>query len=150
MSDNIIILVVPIPPTVTLSPPDRIQGAMVGSPLTIQCIANATNVLDDNDVMFTWAEPGGDTIFNDSRVTIKPTTSSGRNYTSSLQISYLMEGDEGAYTCNVTTFDKTGSATALLDPIIGNCMFNIVFHHVCTSNIITQPVTINFQKNFII
>ena len=92
----------------------------MGSPLTIQCIANTTDPFDVNDVIFTWIEPGGDTITNDdNRVTVDPTTSSGRNYTSSLQISYLMEGDNGSYTCNVTTFDMSRSATAVLGPLIG-------------------------------
>ena len=44
-----------------------------------------------------------------SRVTISPTTSSGNNYTSSLQFTYLMEGDEGMYTCNVMILETNGS-----------------------------------------
>ena len=111
---------VPFPPTVTISPPGPIQGAMVGSPQMIQCIANTTTVLHVNMVMFTWIKPGGDIITNDSRVTINPTTSSGNTYTSSIQFSYLMEGDEGTYMCNVTTFGITGSALVVLEPLNGN------------------------------
>ena len=110
---------VTIGPTVTISPPGPIQGAMVGSPQIIQCIANTTTVLDVNLVMFTWIKPGGGTITSDSRVTINPTTSSGNNYTSSIQFSYLMEGDEGTYMCNVTTFGITGSASVVLEPLNG-------------------------------
>jgi len=51
--------------------------------------------------MISWMGPGGDTITNDSRVMISPTSGSGNNYTSSLQFMYLMEGDEGTYECNV-------------------------------------------------
>ena len=55
--------------------------------------------------MISWMGPGGESITNDSRVTISPTTSSGNNYTSSLQFTYLMERDEGMYTCNVTILE---------------------------------------------
>ena len=114
------ISLVPTPPTVTISPSGPIQGAMVGNRQMIYCMANTTTVLDINLVMFTWIRPGGDTITNDSRVTINPTTSIGNNYTSSIQFTYLMEGDEGTYTCNVTTFGKTGSASVVLESLNGN------------------------------
>jgi len=106
-------------PIVVVSPSGPIQGAMVGSPQMIQCIANTTTELDVNFVMFTWIRPGGDTITSDSRVTINPTTSSGSTYTSSIQFTYLMEGDEGTYMCNVTTFSITGSASVELEPLNG-------------------------------
>ena len=54
-----------------------------------------------SSVMISWMGPGGDTITNDSRVTISPTSGSGNNYTSSLQFMYLMERDEGIYICNL-------------------------------------------------
>ena len=92
----------------------------MGSPQMIQCIANTTTVLDVDLVMFTWIRPGGDIITSDSRVTINPTTSSGNNYTSSIQFTYLMEGDEGTYMCNVTIFGITGSALVVLEPLNGN------------------------------
>jgi len=55
-----------------------------------------------SSVMISWMGPGGDTIRNDSRVTISPTSGSGNSYTSSLQFTYLMEGDESIYICDVT------------------------------------------------
>ena len=58
-----------------------------------------------SSVMISWMGPGGESITNDSRVTIGATTSSGNNYTSGLQFTYLMEGDEGMYTCNVMILD---------------------------------------------
>ena len=61
--------------------------------------------------MIGWMGPGGDTITNDSRVTINPTTSSGNTYTSSIQFTYLMDGDEGTYTCNVMILG-TGKLTS--------------------------------------
>ena len=93
---------VPTPTITTLSlPSDPIQGAMVGSPQDIQCIVSTVSGVELSSVMISWMGPGGESITNDSRVTISPTTSSGNNYTSSLQFTYLMEGDEGMYTCNV-------------------------------------------------
>ena len=86
-----------------------IQGAMVGSPQDIQCIVSTVSGVELSLVMISWMGPGGESITNDSRVTFSPTTSSGNNYTSSLQFTYLMEGDEGMYTCNVMILDTTTS-----------------------------------------
>ena len=59
--------------------------------------------------MISWMGPGGDTITNDSRLTISPTSGRGNNYTSSLQFMYLMEGDEGTYECNVIILETSVS-----------------------------------------
>jgi len=91
----------------------------VGSPLMIQCIANTTTELDVNMVIFTWIRSGGDSVTSGGRVTINPTTSSGSTYTSILQFTYLMEGDDGTYMCNVTTFNMTGSASVVIRPLNG-------------------------------
>ena len=84
---------------------------MVGSPQDIQCIVSTVSGVELSLVMISWMGPGGESITNDSRVTISPTTSSGNNYTSSLQFTYLMEGDEGMYTCNVMILETNGSNT---------------------------------------
>ena len=98
----LLFLLVPTPTINTQSlPSDPIQGAVVGSPQDIQCIVSTVSGVELSSVMISWMGPGGESITNDSRVTISPTTSSGNNYTSSLQFTYLMEGDEGMYTCNV-------------------------------------------------
>ena len=88
-------------PTVSITPSGPIQGAMVGSPQDIQCTVSTVSGVKLSSVLINWMGPGGDTITNDSRVTISPTSGSGNNYTSSLQFMYLMEGDEGTYECNV-------------------------------------------------
>ena len=85
--------------------------ATVGSPQDIQCIVSTVSGVEFSTVMINWMGPGGDSITNDSRVTISPTTSSSNNYTSSLQFTYLMEGDEGMYTCNVIILETTESST---------------------------------------
>jgi len=88
-------------PTVSITPSGPIQGAMVGSPQDIQCTVTTGSRAELSSVMISWIGPGGDTIKNDSRVTINPTSGSGNNYTSSLQFKYLMEGDEDKYICDV-------------------------------------------------
>ena len=98
--------------TVSITPSGPIQGAMVGSPQDIQCTVSTVSGVESSSVTISWMGPGGDTITNDSRVTISPTSGSGNNYTSSLQFMYLMEGDEGTYVCRViilrtTTLDDT-------------------------------------------
>ena len=96
-------------PTVTISPSGPIQGAMVGSPQVISCTVSTVSGVDCSSVMISWMGPGGGSVMSDSRVTISPTTSSGNTYTSSLQFTYLMEGDEGTYTCNVMILETSGS-----------------------------------------
>jgi len=95
-------------PTGTISPSGPIQGAMVGSPQFIDCTVSTVSGVELSSVMISWMGPEGDSITPNSRVTISPTTSSGNNYTSSLQFTYLMEGDEGTYTCNVTILGING------------------------------------------
>ena len=84
---------------------------MVGSPQDIQCIVSTVSGVELSTVMISWMGPGVESITNDSRVIISPITSSGNNYTSSLQFTYLMEGDEGLYTCNVMILETNGSKT---------------------------------------
>ena len=113
---------VPVGPTVNILPSDPIQGAMVGSPQMIQCTVSTVSGVESSSVMINWMGPGGDTVTNDSRVIINPITSSSNNYTSIIQFTYLMEGDEGTYTCNVTTFGRNGSASVILEPLNGNLL----------------------------
>ena len=111
------IFIVPLP-ILTISPSSSVQGAMVGSPQDIQCIVSTVSGVELSSVMISWMGPGGESITNDSRVIISPTTSSGNNYTSSLQFTYLIEGDEGMYTINVTILDTSISKTIELNNII--------------------------------
>ena len=107
-------------PVVTITPSGPIQGAMVGSPQDIQCTVSTVSGVELSSVMISWMGPGGDTITNDSRVTINPTSGSGNNYTSSLQFMYLMEGDEGTYECNVMILDTITSSTTKVENMLGN------------------------------
>ena len=77
---------------------------MVGSPQVITCTAYAVSGVESSSIMISWMRPRGGSIINDDRVTISPFVS-GNNYTSSLQFTYIMKGDEDMYTCNVTILD---------------------------------------------
>ena len=105
-------------PTVTISPFVPIRGAMVGSLQIINCTVSTVSGVESSSVMISWMGPGG-SITNDSRVIIIPTTSSNNTYTSSLQYTYLMEGDEGTYTCNVMILDTSGSQSVELQSLTG-------------------------------
>lgn len=88
--------------SVTVSSSDSLQGAMVGDSLDIHCTAEVTfNGVESNSVTFQWLGPEGSPIRNDSRVTISPVNYFGNTFNSTLHFSYLMEGDDGMYTCNV-------------------------------------------------
>ena len=97
---------------------------MVGSPQDIQCIVSTVSGVELSSVMISWMGPGGESITNDSRVTISPITSSGNNYTSSLQFTYLMEGDEGMYTCNVMILETNVSQYIDLNSLTGKKKHN--------------------------
>ena len=103
-----------------------IQGAMVGSPQDIHCIVGTVNGVELSSVMISWMGPGGESITNDSRVTISPTTSSGNNYINSLQFIYLMEGDEGMYTCNGMILRSNKSNAVKLSSLTGKLMISFL------------------------
>ena len=109
---------------------------MVGSPQDIQCIVSTVSGVEFSSVMITWMGPGGESITNDSRVTISPTTSSGNNYTSSLQFTYLIEGDEGMYTCNVLILGVYTSETFEFTNLIGKAWYILVI--LTTYNYVTM------------
>ena len=106
-------------PTITTSPSGSIQGAMVGSSWNIQCRVTTISGVSSSSVMISWMGPGGGSITTDSRVTISPTTSSGNRYTSNLRLAYLMEGDEGPYTCNVKILNARKSVSLTLASLTG-------------------------------
>ena len=89
----------------------------MGSPQVINCTVSTVSGVESSSVMISWMGPGGGSIINDSRVTISPTTSSGNNYTRSLQFINLMERDVGNYTCNVTILKTNGSQSVKLESL---------------------------------
>ena len=95
-------------PRITIVPFGPLQDGTVGSSEEIHCTANTVDGVKMNAVTISWTRHGGDTITNDSRVTISPTISSGNDYISTLQFAHLVEGDVGVYMCNVMILDTTG------------------------------------------
>ena len=90
----------------------------MGSPQVIDCTVSTVSGVESSSVMISWMGPGGSSIMNDSRVTISPTTSSGNTYTSSLQFTYLIEGDMGNYTCNVMILETSELQSVELQSIL--------------------------------
>ena len=88
-------------PTVTISPSGPIQGAVGSSSQVINCTVTEVFGVESSAAMIGWMGPNGD-IMNNSRTMIMDTTISNdeTTYTSTLQFTYLMEGDDGTYTCN--------------------------------------------------
>lgn len=84
----------------------------VGDPQDVICIVASTSELDANSVTTSWTGPNG-VITNDDRVTIN-TTVNNNIYTTTLHFNYIMESDEGIYTCNVTTIDRNVSLSTSL------------------------------------
>ena len=74
----------------------------------IICSVTITPATDPNSVELTWAN-NDRIITTDNRVTITPINitenPSSFTYSTTIQFAYLMEGDEGDYTCNVTVDD---------------------------------------------
>ena len=104
-------------PNISFNTSNRIQRR-VGDSLTIEC--RVDTVPGVSTVSISWI--GGATI-GDSRVTISTTTSSGNTHTSSLQFAYLMEGDEGNYTCNVMILENSTSSVVEILTLISKFFF---------------------------
>ena len=72
----------------------------MGSPQVINCVVTEVSGVTPNSGIFIWSAPNGD-IMNSSRTMIMEAYNSDDNiYISSLQFTYLREGDDGTYTCN--------------------------------------------------
>ena len=89
----------------------------MGSPQVINCTVSTVSGVESSSVMISWMGPGVGSVMSNSRVTISPTTSSGSTYTSSLQFTYLIERDEGTYTCNVMILETSGSQSVELQSL---------------------------------
>ena len=83
----------------------------------IICSVTIASAIDPNSVELTWAN-NDSIITTDNRVTITPTNitenPSSFTYTTTIQFAYLMEEDEGNYTCNVAVVDMIESRSVKL------------------------------------
>ena len=104
-------------------PSGPIQGVTVGSPLAIQCVMGTVSGVKLSSVTISWMGPSGNLTTDIGRIIVNPVTSSGDNYTSSIHFIYLMEGDEGIYTCNVMILETTQSGVVELGRL--TCKYNL-------------------------
>ena len=94
---------------------------MVGSPQAIECTVSTVSGVELSSVMISWMGPDGTVITNNSRIIVNPVNSFGNNYTSGLHFIYLMEGDEGTYTCNVMILESAQTSVVELDKLSCKC-----------------------------
>ena len=111
----IIFYVVPVP-RISLQPSGYLQG-VVGEMQDITCSVTITSTIDPDSVELTWTN--ADSIITaDNRVTIITNITenpSSFTYSTIIQFAYLMEGDEGNYTCNVEVDNMMESSSITLD-----------------------------------
>ena len=115
-------------PDVSIIPFSSIQGAIVGSLQEMHCTIGTVGGVELSSVMISWMGPGGDTIRNDSRVTISPIVSVNNDYISTLEFTYLMEGDEGIYTCEVMILETTASDYVIIKNLTGELAIVCITH----------------------
>ena len=99
---------------------------MVGSSQVINCTVDTVGGVESSSVMIGWMGPGGSSLVDNSRVTISQTTSSGNTYSSGLQFMYLVEGDEGTYTCIVMILETRGSQSVQLQSFTSTLQSQII------------------------
>ena len=81
----------------------------------ITCSVTITSTINPDSVELTWTNASNFTA--DNRVTIITDITenpSSFTYTTIIQFTYLMEGDEGNYTCNVKVDDMMESSSITL------------------------------------
>ena len=93
---------------------------MVGDSQDIRCTVKVDfDGVELNSVKFNWLGPEEIPISYDSRVTVSPTNSSDNTFVSILQFSYLMEKDDGIYTCYVMILNTNRSNSIELGKLNG-------------------------------
>ena len=90
--------------------------AMVGGMQDILCSLAIAFGTDMSEVTLNWVGPDG-VIIEDDRISIIPTFADGNAYTTILQFDYLMQGDEGVYTCDVMIGGNIDSLSVELQSI---------------------------------
>ena len=103
-------------PRISFQPSGYLQG-VVGEMQDIICSVTITSTIDPDSVELTWTNADS-TITADNRVTIVTNVTENPfsfTYTTIIQFAYLMEGDEGNYTCNVEVDDMMESSSTILE-----------------------------------
>ena len=108
-------VLVPVP-RISLQPSGYLQG-VVGEMQDITCSVTITSTIDPDSVELIWTN--ADSIITaDNRVTIITNITENPfsfTYTTIIQFAYLMEEDEGNYTCNVEVDDMMESRSIVLE-----------------------------------
>ena len=100
----------------------------MGSSQDIDCTASTVSGVESSSVMISWMGPGGVITTTNGRVSIGSVTNDGNNmYTRSLQFTYLMEGDNGTYTCNVMILDTSESQSVELESLTSKFICRVSF-----------------------
>ena len=120
--------VVPVP-RIFFQPSEGFVGEMQ----SIVCSVTINSEIDSDSVELTWTNDS--IITADNRVTITPINitenPSSLTYTTTIQFAYLVEGDEGNYTCNVIVDDMIESHSVLLQNLLSMLYLNINIHVYC-------------------
>ena len=98
--------------------PSYLQQGIIGKAHNLVCSIAISFTAETSSVNLTW-----NVTSNDNRVTVIPSTittddSIGIIYTTVIQFAYLMEGDEGNYTC-ILTLEGSSSESTFNLKIIG-------------------------------
>ena len=108
--------------------PSGFQRRVIGESQNIICSITMTSAIDPDLVELTWTRDDSN-ITTDNRVIIIPTNvtenPSSFTYTTTIQFAYLMEGDEGNYTCNVEVDDLMESQSIRLQSLISTYVWNV-------------------------
>ena len=95
----------------------------MGSPQVINCIVTEVSGVTPDSGIIIWIGPNGEMVMNNSRTMITEAYNSGNNiYTSSLQFTYLMERENGTYTCNFIAGEISVSQSIEL-PVASKLLF---------------------------
>ena len=108
-------------PRISFQPSGSLLG-IIGEMQDIICSVTITAAIEPDLVELTWTN-NDSIITTDNRVTITPTNitenPSSFTYTTTIRFAYLMEGDEGNYTCNVAIDDMMESRSVKLQNLRG-------------------------------
>ena len=97
--------------------------ARVGEMQDIICSVSTAFETDTSEITLTWVGPEG-VIIEDDRVSIVPTFSDGNTFTTILQFDYLMEDDEGVYTCDIMIGENVETLSVELQNINSKSIHN--------------------------
>ena len=101
--------------------PNYLQSGIIGETHELVCLMAISSVAQSSSIYLTW-----DFTSNDNRVTVIPTTittddSIGIIYTTVIRFAYLIEEDEGNYTCTAAIEGDEAVSTFYLE-IIGKIL----------------------------